>query len=127
VLPLVLAIAAGASSWNLFGAPFALVTATVALGLALRRREPPGPARTRLLVAAAVAVSALAVSILILVSGFRQAGSAVAVPGIPGTAEAEARRALDDAERDTASRRDVARRELERQAAPPPAESGAHR
>jgi hypothetical protein len=125
VLPLLLALAAGASCWNLFGAPFALVTGTVALGLALRRPKPPGPARTRLLVAAAVAASALAVSILILVSAFRQAGPAA--PAVPGSTDAEALRALDDAERDTASRRDVARRELERQGAPPPAESGAHR
>jgi hypothetical protein len=111
----VLAVAAGLSCWNLFGAPFAIVTAVVALALALRGRPPAGAARARTWVAAVVALVALAIGTTVIVGALRGAGPTPVVPGAPVPAAEEASRALDDAERDSAQRREVARRELLRQ------------
>ena len=126
-LPLALAAAAGASSWNLFGAPFAIVTAIGALALALSRRAPPGAARTRLRVAAGIAAAALLVAIAVLVVAFRGAGPASVVPGAPTPQDAEASRLLDDAEQQSAERREAARRRLEGGGGPPDAGPGADR
>lgn len=127
VFPLVLAVAAAASCWNLLGAPFAVVTAVVALMLALRVRPPPGRARIRVRIATALSAIALIWAVLVLATSFRGATPGAAVPGAPAPGAAEARRVLDDAERQTAERRQSARRELEREGSPPDTQSGALR